>query len=142
MNDPRDQQIAKLTEELTRLRILNEAATAHDVKAEAIDDLAARLMRRFTVGSDGNLKSTVDEKETVADYLQTLQTQAPHLFGRASVVTKAVQRGENPWKEGSLNLTRQGEILRANPALAHRLAAEAGQTIPDLRPRKKTGRVI
>lgn len=33
---------------------------------------------------------------------------------------------QNPWKRESLNLTRQGEIAKSNPALAARLKAEAG----------------
>lgn len=33
---------------------------------------------------------------------------------------------ENPWKKETFNLTKQGEILKTNPALAQRLMAEAG----------------
>lgn len=33
---------------------------------------------------------------------------------------------DNPFKAGSINLTKQGELLRTNPELAKRLAAEAG----------------
>jgi hypothetical protein len=33
---------------------------------------------------------------------------------------------QNPWKRESLNLTKQGEIAKSNPALAVRLKAEAG----------------
>lgn len=34
--------------------------------------------------------------------------------------------GENPWHPKSLNYTRQGQILKSNPALAERLKSEAG----------------
>lgn len=33
---------------------------------------------------------------------------------------------DNPWKQGSFNLTRQGKIMQQNPELAARLKAEAG----------------
>lgn len=37
--------------------------------------------------------------------------------------------GKNPWMEGSVNLTEQGRIANQNPALAKKLAAEAGKTL-------------
>ena len=33
---------------------------------------------------------------------------------------------DNPFKAGSINLTKQGELLKNNPELAKRLKAEAG----------------
>jgi hypothetical protein len=37
-----------------------------------------------------------------------------------------VDTTENPFKAGSINLTKQGQLLRTNPELAKKLAAEAG----------------
>ena len=37
----------------------------------------------------------------------------------------------NPWASDSFNLTEQGRILREDPALAKRLAGEAGRTLPE-----------
>lgn len=37
-----------------------------------------------------------------------------------------VDTTENPFKAGSINLTKQGQLLRSNPELAKKLAAEAG----------------
>lgn len=41
----------------------------------------------------------------------------------ASVV---VDNQDNPFKAGQINLTKQGQLLRSNPELAKKLAAEAG----------------
>lgn len=40
--------------------------------------------------------------------------------------TVQVNTQDNPFKAGSVNLTKQGELLKTNPELAKRLAAEAG----------------
>lgn len=37
-----------------------------------------------------------------------------------------INTNNNPFKAGSINLTKQGELLRTNPELAKKLAAEAG----------------
>lgn len=40
--------------------------------------------------------------------------------------TVQISTEDNPFKAGSINLTKQGELLRTNPELAKRLASEAG----------------
>lgn len=40
-----------------------------------------------------------------------------------------VDNTENPFKAGQINLTKQGQLLRSNPELAKKLAAEAGVTL-------------
>jgi len=40
--------------------------------------------------------------------------------------TVQINTENNPFKAGSINLTKQGELLRTNPELAKKLAAEAG----------------
>ena len=40
--------------------------------------------------------------------------------------TVQIDTNDNPFKAGSINLTKQGELLRTNPELARKLAAEAG----------------
>ena len=37
-----------------------------------------------------------------------------------------INTDDNPFKAGSINLTKQGELIRTNPELAKKLAAEAG----------------
>lgn len=43
--------------------------------------------------------------------------------------TVAVDTTVNPFKQGSVNLTEQGKLVRENPELAKKLAAEAGVTL-------------
>ena len=40
--------------------------------------------------------------------------------------TVQVSTEDNPFKAGSINLTKQGELVRTNPELAKKLASEAG----------------
>lgn len=40
--------------------------------------------------------------------------------------TIAIDTQDNPFKEGNINLTKQGQLLRTNPELARKLASEAG----------------
>lgn len=40
--------------------------------------------------------------------------------------TVQINTQDNPFKAGSVNLTKQGELIRTNPELAKKLAAEAG----------------
>lgn len=40
--------------------------------------------------------------------------------------TVQINTENNPFKAGSINLTKQGELIRTNPELAKKLAAEAG----------------
>lgn len=45
--------------------------------------------------------------------------------------TVSINTENNPFKAGSINLTKQGELLRTNPELARKLAAEAGVKLPN-----------
>ena len=44
--------------------------------------------------------------------------------------TVQINTEDNPFKAGSINLTKQGELIRTNPELAKKLAAEAGVKLP------------
>ena len=66
------------------------------------------------------------------DQLKTIQQSDPYLFGESGKVGSGTNppgagTGEvNPWKKDSWNLTKQGKILREDPAKATRMKAEAG----------------
>jgi hypothetical protein len=47
---------------------------------------------------------------------------------------KEKPKGDNPWAEGSFNVTRQGQIAKADLALAQRLAKAAGSYIGATKP--------
>lgn len=79
---------------------------------------------------------------TIREWIESQVTEAPHLFEDS----KGAGNGgngdgkgsgggydkENPFAKGTThyNLTKQGELMRSNPALARRLAAAAGQILP------------
>ena len=46
--------------------------------------------------------------------------------------TVKVDTQANPFKAGQINLTEQGKLLRTNPELAKKLAAEAGVRLPNI----------
>jgi hypothetical protein len=66
------------------------------------------------------------------DQLKTLKETDPYLFGDSGKVgsgTNPPGAGDpevNPWKKETWNLTKQGEVLRSDPAKATRMKAEAG----------------
>lgn len=49
-----------------------------------------------------------------------------YLFGSDEPSQKKPEALINPWLKGSFNLTKQGEVIKANPALAARFKTEAG----------------
>ena len=67
------------------------------------------------------------------DQLKAIKESDPYLFGEPGKVgggTNPPGAGNsevNPWKKETFNLTKQGELLRTNPALAAKLKAEAGK---------------
>lgn len=46
--------------------------------------------------------------------------------------TVTIDTTSNPFAAGSINLTKQGELLRTNPELAKKLASEAGVKLPNM----------
>lgn len=68
---------------------------------------------------------------TFDEWLESQRETRPHWFPTPKGSGAPGNRGgkpssDNPWKQDSRNLTRQGQILRENPELAERLKAEAG----------------
>lgn len=70
----------------------------------------------------------------IKDQIETLKESDAYLFDEEG--TEKVGDGTNPphkdtkinpWKKETFNLTKQGELLRTNPALAAKLKAEAGK---------------
>ena len=117
---------------------VNEAGTP---QSSAIADILARAKTSWNIDDKGNL-FCVDEtgkarySENGTQYLspkewalELIQT-APHLFasssGGGANGSGRSTKTDNPWASGNFNMTKQGEILKDNPALAERLATEAG----------------
>jgi len=77
-------------------------------------------------GKDGVAPMTLDE------WVEGLVTEAPHLFaensggGASGNGSGGAGGGENPWKRETFNLTKQGQVVRGDPARARTLMAAAG----------------
>lgn len=124
------------------------AATKRGLRPSAIADLALRVRSVFRleggvprafeadgktpkVGRDGVSPITLEE------WVEGLAAEAPHLFAEhagggaagngAGGGGGAVPFGENPWRRETFNLTRQGELVRQDPARAKALRAAAGK---------------
>src|SRR5688572_21833148 len=141
-----EQSAAKISERLADIEINRAAivaATKMGLRPSAIPDLTLRARTVFRMadgkaaafdadgrtplyGADGLTPLTLDE------WVAKLVVEAPHLFesnsggGASGGGSGGVVNSDNPWKRDSWNLTRQGKIVRQDPARARALAAAAG----------------
>lgn len=111
---------------------VRQAAAEDHVRPDAVADLlvfaAADGMKLDDAGNvvtqDGaSVQEWLDAKKATSSYLwpAAVGARARGSFGEGgSVVT-----GDNPWDPKSFNLTRQGEILKTDSALARQLQAQA-----------------
>jgi hypothetical protein len=130
---------------------LDETIIAHEIDgaisaAGAINPSLLRKvvdgMIRLEPGKDGKraLRVVDEQGDTRLNHLtgNTLTAQQliddlcssedyAHLFatGREEINQPAETEQTNPWKSGSINLTKQAEMLKANPELAKQLQHEA-----------------
>ena len=120
---------------------VNEAGTP---QSSAVADILARAKTSWQIDDKGELfcidnlgKARYSENGTQymspQEWSKELIANAPHLFvpsngsganGSGELSGTAV--GQNPWNKESMNLTKQGQILKDNPTLAKQLAGEAG----------------
>jgi hypothetical protein len=124
-------------------RSLIEAGRNQQVRKSALEDFLGRARQVFKLvngvptafeldgktvryGKDGVSPMSLEEW-TVAQ-----AQEAPHLFEASvgggapgSLQTATGGAGENPWKRETFNLTKQGQILKRDPALARALMAAA-----------------
>ncbi len=133
-----------------------EAGAEFGLRPTAAEDLVDRVRKIFRVDESGEPTAYQDDgktvrygaddkpmrgKQAIREEVKKLATgNGKHLFednsGAGGDPNKKGSRhtGEqnvsNPWLEGkTYNLTKQGQIVRENPELAVRLAAQAGVTL-------------
>ncbi|HPE48709.1 MAG TPA: hypothetical protein PLR76_09935 [Hyphomonas sp.] len=117
---------------------LRDALDAVKVKPEMRKIVAAFLQNEnaIEIGEDG--KTSIDGKP-LADFVKTWAATDE---GKAFIINGSSggdangsgkggsgDDGDNPWAPGKVNLTKQGEIFRKDPARAKALAAAAGQKV-------------
>lgn len=143
----KDQQIADLQRQLEDLRSSNEAATlrttamaaisqAGAINAEQMLMLLQNNLRKNEAGSVIVLNGGVEQDlQTYLNNLKNPGSGFEHHFKPSSAAgmgakptpTSTVAPGmNNPWKEGSINLTQQMMLSAQDPELAAVLKREAG----------------
>ena len=142
----KDQKIAELNQQLEDLRKSNEAETAKTAALAAISDSGAINAEQTLSLLQSKLKKNDDGKVVVLNggieqdlstYIGNLKNPGSgweHHFKPSSAAgmgakptpNSAVSPGmSNPWKEGSINLTRQMALEATEPDLAAVLKKEA-----------------
>lgn len=112
----------------------NERLILAEVKALAAEmglvdaDAALALMDRskIAVKDDGTVEGAKEALEALVAAKPWLKKTAGQTVGGGTNPPGAGSAQINPWKSETFNLTKQGEILKTNPALAQKLMAEAG----------------
>jgi|SRR5215831_515897 len=119
---------------LVRKHDLDAALTNVGIKTEDRDVVTAYHMPRMTVevGDDGTIRTFIDGAPTGEfmtawansdrgrRYVEPLRGSDARAGGGGAV------GGENPWAEKQWNLTKQQDVLRANPNRAKQLMSAAG----------------
>lgn len=143
----KDQQIADLNRQLEDLRTSNEAATMRTAAMSAISTAGAINAEQMLMLLQNNLRKSESGNVVVLNggveqdlqaYLNNLKNPGSgfeHHFKPSSAAgmgakptpTSTVAPGmNNPWKEGSINLTQQMMLSAQDPELAAVLKREAG----------------
>jgi len=143
----KDQQIADLNRQLEDLRNSNEAAMMRTAAMAAISQAGAINAEQMLMLLQGNLRKNETGSVVVLNggveqdlqaYLNNLKNPGSgfeHHFKPSSAAgmgakpnpTSTVAPGmNNPWKEGSINLTQQMMLSAQDPELAAVLKREAG----------------
>jgi hypothetical protein len=123
---------------------LIEAGAEFGLRQTAHDDAVARGRTVFKL-EDGKPVAYKGEEKlygkdgspmTPREFIEGLTKAAPHLFepseGSGAGGSGAgggggrMPEGGNPWMKETFNLTRQAQVMKADPAAAKRLAAKAG----------------
>lgn len=127
---------------------VRKAATAANVRPEAIDDAITLAERFFELSDDGSViaKDIVGVTQGIdpAMWLSDLQAKKPHWWGESvgggaggTNSNSGFSGVSNPWSADNWNLTEQGKLYSKNPAKAEQMANAAGSSVGASRPTKK-----
>lgn len=153
-------EISRLTDRLSDLSINQAAiaiATKLGLRPSAQPDITSRAQSVFSLNQKGEIVALEADGKTpmygrdggpltMQEWAEKLVTEAPHLFaeskgsggsgdganGGNAPGGYAEMSKKNPFKKGTehFNMTAQAKIMKENPALARRLAADAGMILP------------
>lgn len=125
---------------------LSKAAKETKVRDDAIDDAVMLAERYFEIDETGAVIGKSDMQgvspgiDPVAWFIEN-QTKRTYLWGEtigggAGGSRESFGGVSNPWSADNWNMTKQGEIFKANPQRANQLAKMAGTTIGGPKPKK------
>ena len=132
-----------------RVRSLHDtiriAAKAAKITETAMDDALLLGERVLEIGDDGNAVVKADSGYTPGitpdQWFQDLLGKKPHWWGESSGGGARPKQGgafaDNPFTHAGWNLTKQGEMVKADRAKADRYAQQAGTTVGGRRPEAK-----
>lgn len=117
------------------------AATDAKLLPGAITDAMTRAQGSFTI-QDGKVLTA--EGKTPADWIEDRKQDAAHWWPVARGAGAHGNDGngnfndaDNPWSAKNWNITKQGVLVRQDPAKAQRLAEQAGSKLGATRPPEK-----
>lgn len=128
-----------LQQEVTTGNILSQlkaAALEDKVLPEAIDDVAALMLPLYELNELGEAVVKADAQGVTPGvlpkvHLQDLKNKRafywPASQGAGGQGGGGGQGGENPWKDGQVNLTKQGQMIKDNRELARQMCKAAGK---------------
>lgn len=142
--------VAQYEREIAQLRSDRSTRTLHDavreaaskagLRSSAVDDALSAAERVFEVNEAG--EALTKDGLSPASWLQDMQPKRPHWWpdsegaGSRSRSPNGTRVG-NPWTHEAWNMTEQGNLFRANPEQATKLAKAAGTSIGGARPPKR-----
>lgn len=127
----------KLTQDLEEAEYTIKALIELTGKDESDVEKIVKMAKGLKT-DDNTIEEAIKEviemvKPNIADNNQTTSTKVDnpdmphgHEIQQPSSVNISIDTTDNPFKAGQINLTKQGQLLRTNPELAKKLAAEAG----------------
>lgn len=160
---PLKQQIEQLTTQISEKDTLIKDFSAKDtrrtitdeirkgcakvgVAPEVLEDIIALTTALCTKTEDGSVVTNEQsgcQGLSIEVWLQTQRQNRPYWFGESRGAGAGGSgggkggSGENPWTHDGWNITKQGIIMRDDPAKAEQLAKAAGTTVNGNRPDKK-----
>lgn len=125
---------------------VRKAATDSKVIPSAVDDVLMLAERMFEITDDGMVvaKDAVGVTPGIdpATWMAEMQEKRPHWWptsvggGANGSGNSSGGFAKNPWSAENWNMTEQGQVYRADPAKADRMAKAAGSKIGGQKPTK------
>jgi hypothetical protein len=101
---------------------LVKVCKAEGMLPAALEDWPEAHEKDFVLNSAGKVRSRIGDMK-VKDYVRAVKERTPTFFSGPTENTKGKN---NPWSAEGWNVTRQGQLVKANPEGAAQIAAKAG----------------